>query len=510
MVSSTEAVENDWSGAFVDVPKGACLLAYARGSPSVEDVDVLVYSDDGAIVGADEARDSHPTVLICPPGSKRVYVAAHLVAGEGFVAVGAQLVPSDRSTVVGRSLGAHGLVGDEARSDGGAPSVNAFVRDHLVRLGGTWEELRRQDISLDANAPTIVSLSLETDRCVDAVVIPEEVTGPLDIEALDGLDRVVARAHDGFGARSLTVCASFAAQGTLLLRPHVGGGRATVVLSRARLEHIDDLHVRPEIAWVGAHQPLEMARAERNAALAALGYPPARLTTTGSLPLGRRVSVPLDLRANGDACMRVDIVAGAPLAWITGRVWNDGGLVSSGETSGSLVLFACARGVARVELEALGRPGPFAMLVRTEPWRDPTFDRFPLAASRMLQSAIRGSADVSEGELEGGRAAPPSSIAGRPRVRELALESARVVSWAEVVPPAACTRVFVAVEGEGAGVDLQAVDAEGEMVLDRAESAEAASVRACAQGKLPRRVRFEARASAGRLDALMIEASDGG
>jgi hypothetical protein len=510
VVASTEAVENDWSGAFVDVPKGACLLAYARGAASIEDVDVLVYSDDGSIVGADEARDAHPTVLLCPPASERVYVAAHLVAGEGFVAVGAQLVPADRSTVVGRALGARGPVGEEARTDGGAPSVDAFVRDHLVRLGGTWEELRHQDVTLDANAPTIVSLPLETDRCVDATVIPEEVTGSLDIEALDGVARVVARAHEGVGARSLTVCASFAAQGTLLLRPHVGGGRATVVLSRARLERIHDLHVRPEIAWVGAHQSLEKARTDRDEALAVHGYPPARSTTTGLLQLGRRVSVPLDLRADVDACLRVDIVAGAPLAWITGRVWNDGGLVSSDEASGSLVLFACARGVATVELEALGRPGPFAMLVRTEPRRDPMFGRLPLAASRLLQSAVRGPVDVSEGELEAGRVAPPSSIAGRLGVRQLALDSARVVTWEEVVPPAACTRVIVAVQGEGAGVDLQAVDAEHETVLDRAESAEAASVRACAQTGLPRRVRFEARASAGRLDALMSEASDGG
>jgi hypothetical protein len=496
VVASGEAIENDWLGAFVDVPKGACLLAYARGAASIEDVDVVVYSDEGAVLGADEARDAHPTVVLCSLPADRVYVAARTVAGEGFVAVGAQLVSVDRSLVVARALGARGLVGDEVLTDGGAPSVEALLRDHRVRLGGTWEEIRREDVALDARAPTIVGLPLETGGCIDAAVIPAEVGGPLDIEAFDEFARVVARAHNGLGARSLTVCASFATQGSLRVRPHVGEGRAAIVLSRARPEHIDDLRVRPEIAWVGANQPLDRARAERDQALATRGYPPARLATTGVLSLGRRVSIPLDIRSIGDACARVDVVAGAPLAWMDGHVWNDGGLLSSGNASGSLVLFACARGVPNLELEALGRPGPFAVLVRSERWRDPAFASLPLAASRLLQDAAGGPDGIPD--------------SGQARVRRLALEQARVVGWAEIIAPARCVRVTVAVQGEGAGVDLQAVDSGDETVLDRAESAEAASVRACARGEVQRRVRFEARASAGRLDALVGETSEGG
>jgi hypothetical protein len=496
VVASGDVVENDWLGAFVDVPKGACLLAYARGAASIEDVDVLVYSDEGAVLGADEARDAHPTVVLCSLPAGRVYVAAHAVSGEGFVALGAQLVSVDRSLVVARALGARGLVGDEGQTDGGAPTVDALLRDHRVRLGGTWEELRRQDVALDARAPTLVGLPLETGACIDATVIPAEVGGPLDIEAFDAFGRVLARAHSGFGARSLTVCASFATQGSLRLRPHVGEGRATIVLSRARPQHIDDLGLRPEIAWVGANQPLDRARVERDQTLAASGYPPARSTTTGVLQLGRPVSIPLDLRSVGDACARIDVVAGAPLAWMDGRVWDDGGLLSSGSGSGSLVLFACARGAPKLELEALGRPGPFAVLVRNERWRDPAFASLPLAASRLLQYAAGGPDGIAEG--------------GQAPVRRLTLEQERVVGWAEIVAPARCVRVIIAVQGEGAGVDLQAVDSGDETVLDQAESAEAASVRACARGDGPRRVRFEVRASAGRLDALVGETSGGG
>jgi hypothetical protein len=495
VVVTGEATENDWAGAFVDVPKGTCLLAYARGASTIEDVDVLVYSDDGAVLGADEARDAHPTVVLCPQLPERVYVAAHTVAGEGFVALGAQIVSVDRSHIVARSLGARGLAPDEAPGDDGAQSAEALVRDHRVELGGTWEELRRQDVALDARAPTIVALPLETGACVDALVLASDVSGPIDIEVLDGLGSVVARAHEGLGARSMTVCSSFATQGTLWLRPHVGGGRATIVLSRARPEHLDDLRIRPEIAWVGTIQLLDAARAEREKSLEANGYPPPRSTTTGVLSLGRRVSIPLKLRAGDHGCDRIDVVAGMPLAWIEGRVWDDRRLLSSTDASGSLVLFACAGDGARLELEALGRSGPFGVAVRAERWRDPAFGVLPLAASRLLQYAARGRGGIPEN--------------GRSPIRRLALDPERVVAWVETVAPARCVRVVVAVQGEGAGLDLQARDTEDESVIDRAESAEAASVRVCAPSEIGRVVRYEARASAGRLDALVGETGGG-
>jgi hypothetical protein len=106
MIASAEAIENDWIGGFVDVPHDGCLLGYARGSTSIDDVDVAVYSDEGTQLAVDEGRDPHPTVLLCPPHPDRVYVAAHIVEGEGFVVVGAQLVPRDRALIVARALGA--------------------------------------------------------------------------------------------------------------------------------------------------------------------------------------------------------------------------------------------------------------------------------------------------------------------------------------------------------------------------------------------------------------------
>jgi hypothetical protein len=63
----------------------------------------------------------------------------------------------------------------------------------------------------------------------------------------------------------------------------------------------------------------------------------------------------------------------------------------------------------------------------------------------------------------------------------------------------------VGVQGEGTGVELRVVE-DVDTEIDRAEAAYAATVRACAppdQG--PRAVRFEARASTGRLDGIAGE-----
>ncbi|MDP9149187.1 MAG: hypothetical protein M3O36_04495, partial [Myxococcota bacterium] len=121
LVSSAEAVPNDWVGGFVDVPSDACLLGYARGSSSIEDVDVAIYSDEGTQLAVDEGRDVHPTVLLCTPHPARVYVAAHVVEGEGLVGVGAQLVPKQRALIVARALGARGGLAEAPRPADGWP-----------------------------------------------------------------------------------------------------------------------------------------------------------------------------------------------------------------------------------------------------------------------------------------------------------------------------------------------------------------------------------------------------
>jgi hypothetical protein len=492
LVKSAEATDNEWVGGFVDVPKDECLLGYARGSASIEDIDVAVYSDEGTQLAADEGRDVHPTVLLCPPHPDRVYVAAHVVDGEGFVVVGAQLVPKERALLVARGLGARGATTEGARPAEAWPGLDDAVRAHRLALGGTWEEFKRVAMSVDARASTFVALPLEADQCVDAIVVPDDDVALLDVEALDGDGRVIGRARDGAGPRTLTVCSPSAMPGSLSVRPHVGRGTAAVVLARARSEVARDLAARPEIAWAAAQQPVDAARHARDTLLAKSGYPEPVATSHGTLVLGRRVSVPLDLKTLGGACARVDVLAGAPLGLLSASVWDDAGtLLASGDASTSLALFACSHGPVRLELETRGRPGPYVVTLRPERWRDPAFAAHPLAASRMLARAAAGPDMLLEGK-------------GAP-VRGVTLDATHDLAWTETVPPGRCVRVTVGAQGEGSGVDLRAADPADLADIDRSEAAHAASVRACAPNDNARSVRFDVRATAGRVDAVVGE-----
>jgi hypothetical protein len=491
LVVSRQAVDNEWIGGFVTVPREACLLTYARASSSVDDVDVAVYSDEGTSLAVDEGRDVHPTVLLCPPHPDRVYVTAHVVEGEGLVAVGAQLVPRERAVLVARALGARETAQAPRPADAWPGLVDA-VRAHRIALGGKWDEFRRVALPVDSRIPTFASMPIDADQCVDAVVVPDEDVDLLDVEVVDDGGRVVARAKDGAGTRDVTVCSSIAIPATLSVRPHVGRGLAAVVLARASQEVAQDLSARPEIAWVATAQPVEAAKAARNALLAKSGYASPVSSTSGTLTLGRRTSVPVDLQSLAPGtCARIDVVAGAPLALVDARIWTDGGsLLAADDALSSTALFACARGTARLELETRGRPGPFVVLVRPEPWRSEAFAAHPLASSRMLARATLG---------------PSMLLAGRGgTTRELSLDGSHVVKWTENVPADRCLRITVGAQGNGAGIDLRAFDAADDE-LDRAQAAHAASVRACARGDGGQTVRFELRADTGRLDAVLGE-----
>jgi hypothetical protein len=492
LVHSAEAVDNEWVGGFVDVPAQDCLLGYARGASSIEDVDVAVSSEEGTQLAVDEGRDIHPTVLLCPPHPDRVYVAAHVVDGEGLVVVGAQLVPRERALVVARALGARGSLADGPRPAEAWPGLDDAVRVHRLELGGTWEEFKRVALSVDARLPTYVAFPIESDQCVDAIIVPDDDIGLLDVEAIDGDGRILGRAREGPGPRWLTVCSPSTMYGTLSVRPHVGRGLAAVVLARARGEAASDLSARPAIAWAAALQPVATARHALDTLLAKSGYRDPVASTTGTLALGRRISVPLDLKTLGGACARVDVVAGAPLGLLEASVWNDAGeLLASGEGSTSLALFACSRSAGRLELETRGRPGPFAVTVRPERWRDPAFAAHPLAASRMLARSAAG------GDLP--------LEAKRLPARDVSLDAARELSWTESLTAGRCLRVTVGAQGDGAGLDLRASSPGDATDIDRSQAAHAVSVRACAAVDAARSVRFELRASAGRLDVVVGE-----
>lgn len=510
IVAAGEMVEGERFGAFVDIPADACLLAYGRASTSMEDLDIAAFADEGNPVAADEGPDPRPTLLICPPHPERVYLAAHAATGEGLVALGAQLVPRERAAEVGRALGARGGWGEGPRAAEAWPGLDDHVRAHRGSLGGAWEEFRRVAIGLDARAETFVSFPIEAEQCVDVLIVPDDTVAVLEAEVMDGEGRVIARGKEGGTERTVTVCSPIAFTGSLSVRPHVGRGLAAVVLSRARGEVARDLSARADVAWLAPTQSLDTTRATRNALLAKVGYAPPTQSSQGSLQMGRRAAIPVELGAGPTGCARIDVVAGTPLALIEANVWDDSSpvpaprapgakqvthdetaLVTSAEGSDAVTLFACARNKARLELETRGRPGPYAVLVRKERWQDPAFSKFPLAAARMLSRAATGPSMLHEGAAYGARTA--------------SLDASKLTSWEESIPAGKCRRVAAGVQGEGTGVEARVFDTGTSDEIDRSHGSNAVSIRACAPASAARGVRIELRATSGKLDAVVGE-----
>ncbi len=539
IVASGEAVDGERLGAFVDLPPDACVLTYARASSSVDDLDLAAFDDEGALVAVDEGRDPKPTLLLCPPEPARVYVGARVASGEGLVAVAAQTVPRDRADEIARAFGAHGVLGGGSRPADAWPGLDDHLRAHRSALGGTWEEFYRRALLLDSRLPTVVAFAVEADTCVDAVLVPGDEVALVEVEAVDDAGHVVARAREGGNDRTLTVCSPVEFRGSLIVRPHVGSGLAAVVLAKTRASAGRDFSLKPEMLWGAGALPLEAAKSERNGILARLGYRAAVATTGGVLTVGRRTSIPIDLVEPTGGCTRIDVIGGAPLALLEARVWSGatgrllpdetrpppderrvepkdkagtsakksepGGesleLLSAAEGVWGTALFACpgpgkasaarADGKAWLDLEAHGRTGPFAVTTRPERWRDPAFAAHPLAAARMLARAAEGPAMVLDG----------TPVA----VRAATLDDGKVLSWSETVPPWGCLQATAGAEGDGAGLELRVFDTATGEELDRAHAEHAVSVRACAPEKKVPDVRFELRATSGRLDVVVGE-----
>ncbi|MFO0678388.1 MAG: hypothetical protein U0169_17760 [Polyangiaceae bacterium] len=492
IVASGEAGEGERMGAFVEVPLDVCVLAYARGSTTIEDLDLAAFSDEGSPLVIDESSDAHPTLVLCPPHPERVYLASHVANGEGLVVVAAHIVPKGRAAEIGRAFAARGGAAEGARPAEAWPGIDDVVRAHRDALGGTWEEFRKVAVTVDPRASTFVSLPLRTDQCVDAVVLPDDEVGPLEVEALDDQGRMIARAKDGGRNRSLTLCSPLTIAASLAVRPHAGRGLAAVVLARGRGEVVREITARADVAWVAAAVPVDVAKKEWNDDLASQGYGAPYVSTQGTLVTGRRSLVTLDPKPAAAPCARIDVVAGAPLALLDANVWDDSGsLLTSAEGAASATVFSCQPGKLRLDLETRGRPGPFAVLARSERWADPSFASKPVAAARMLQRAASGLRSQHGGTAHA--------------VKAFVLEGSRASTWNETVPAGKCLRVAAGSEGPGLGLTLRLFDAPSQEELDRSHAPHAVSARACASSTGPRTVAVELRATSGRVDVVVGE-----
>jgi hypothetical protein len=481
VVAGGQVEEGGRLGAFVDADQDSCVLFYARASTSVDDLDAAAFSDDGNPIAVDEGPDPRPTLLLCPPHPRRLYLSIHVAQGEGFAALGAQLVPKERAAFVARGTGARGVLGGAPRRPEAWPGLDDRVRAHRALVSNLFEEVRRVAVPLDANAPSRVALPEESEGCVDALVVPDDDVALVDVEAIDDGGRIVARAPESTESeRSLTVCSPFALPLSLSLRPHVGRGLAAVVLFRAKGEV-----VKGEPLWQRNNVTIDKAKSQKNELLKRAGYAPAPKELSGVLRTGQRARIPLTLPESG--CSRVDVVFGAPLSLVDATLTDSQGEVlgQSGGASG-ITTFACANKSADLWLEARGTGGPYAVLVRKEKTDAAELSQEPIASARAFGRMAHG--------LEVG--------AGPVQVRALPLAASKISRFELPLNPGECARVAAGIRGDAFGIELHLTDAQDGTELDRAEGEASAMVMGCADKR--RTLSFEATVAVGKANAVVM------
>lgn len=482
-------IAGDRVTALLEVPKQDCAVIIARGSDSVEDLDLLAYGEDGAPLGSDEAPDREPALLICPPHPGRVFVAARIAQGHGIVAVGSERVPpAARERAARRYRVKPREAGDPARLKAW-PGLDELVLRERERVGGRFQDLRRVALALDASAATTLPASLEAGRCVHALFVPSDAVSHLDVAALDDRGRVLGRAVGSGRQRALVVCSTHAADITFEVRPHSGRGLAVAALSLSlpgTESEIEGEVVRRDVYPPGDVES-ELSALDRR--LQKLGYPRSRPGAKLALRVGRRSSTPLQL---GTGCTRIDVVGGAPLRGLSARLWSESGqLRAEGSAAGSLTLFGCGAGKARLDVAAVLAPGPVTITTQREADVPAELSRAPLAAGRLVERMF------ARGVLRRADAVG--------KVTELPLSAEQLTSVPVMVPLDRCLDINVGIEGNAAGVELRAVDVDEELELDSALGETAASARLCAydrgaKGSLNARV--ELRAVSGNARAL--------
>ena len=481
------ASEGDRVGAFVEIPADECVLAIARTSPTIADVDLFAYEDDGDPFASDETPDSDSAVLVCPPHPRRLYVAARVMSGSGVLAVGVQSVPRGAADAVAHAVGARGRPGEESGRLESWPGLEAKIREHRARLGSRWEDVRRTAMPLDPRAATRMSITIEAGRCFDVLVTPSDEVSSVEVVAEDPTGRIVARARERGRDRTLLLCSAEAAEVTIAVRPRASQGLGAVIVGRSAIGAEPELADAASIAHLTETRELPDARVAHERSIAGRGYGAAKTVATGKALVGTRASFPVELP---QGCARIDVVAGKPLASVEAELWDDkGSLLGASRGGAGATLFACGPGgAARLDLAALARPGPFAIELRKERSSPPLLVSHPVAAGRLL------------GRMNAG--AEPAAASAAESVQAVPLDAATRRTLPLSVPANGCVEVIAAADAGGAGVDLRLVDAStGESALSRARHVVAD--RLCA-GPAAKTGSIEVRLAAGKSDVLVL------
>lgn len=490
-------VAGDRVSSLFEVPENECAIVIARATSSVDDVDLFAYGEDGAVLGSDESADKTPSLLICPPHPRRVFLAARIAAGHGLVAIGAERVPLEDAERAAAAYGVRYRPGEIARRLSVWPELEERLEQHRRNVGAAWIDVRRVAVPLDARTPTRVSASVARQRCLDALILPSDEVASLDVSILDADGRILGRAQNFGRDRFAIVCSPAETTLTLELRPRSGVGLAVVMLSRSQEGSENDLDPRALKSEIYPSRSVGEERTLLAGKLTTQGYGAPRLLGSGTLPLGRRISRVLDLPAG---CSRLDLVAGTPLRGV--RVWvysESGALLASGDGA-SPALFVCGKARrVRYDAEALSRPGPFAIELRHEREIPKVLLEQPLAASRLLERMIERGVIVN-----------PRRVGA---VYEHKLSSTALERRTLMVPAGRCLDLTLATGDGGSGVELRVLDQATLEELAIGRGAGTAQARACATGdkgggtlNAVAEMRLGAGAAVGLLTAHLIDA----
>jgi hypothetical protein len=479
VVAADVASEGDRVGGFIQLGAGDCALVITRSSPQVVDVDLFAYEEDGGTFASDEGPDPQAAIVVCTKTARRLYVAARVAAGGGIVAVGVLPIPKGGEGAV------RAVFGPRGRDDDGPPGFEARARAHRAALGGRWEEIRRFNVPLDSRAPTRASTVVEANRCLDVFLAASDDVLAFDLDLQDENGRTLAVSRVAGRDRAVVVCAEKQTNVDLALRAR--GSQGTGTLSYARSPRGTESEITDaRVVRLAPPKDLAAARAAQDVALRAAGYGPGRQIALGVARGGVRTSTAVDLPPG---CARVDVVVGRPFTELAAALWDEkGNMLADARAATSAPLFTCGKGgPARVDLEPLETPGPYAVELRSERVSPPLLVAHPIAAARLLGRVAAS-----------GNAATTAALAD---ARAVSLDPSTLKTLPLAIGAKACVDVFAALDAGASGLDLRLVEA-------RARDGETARARFVTSNRLCAGVggaqaTIELRVDAGRADALV-------
>ena len=369
------------------------------------------------------------------------------------------------------------------------PGLEATLEARRRALGGHWEELRKVALPVNPRAPAYVSSPLPAARCLDVLVVSNEETTQLEVTLADDTGREIMRAANVGKDRTALVCSPVDTTISVAVRPHEGHGVVGVVMSRSGQGDEAELSVRPDAIRVGPMEPIDAVRTRIGGMLARAGYDPKVDIGAGALESGRSVALPINLPAG---CSRMDVFAGQPLAGVRVSLWDAADTrVASAEGGEHTTVFGCVSSAQKMslELDGIGRPGPFAVELRKEKAPPPELTFHTVAAARVLARANSAGRTISMQNLSD--------------VRRVDFDETRRSSFDTTVAVGTCMNVVAAAQPGAAGLVLSTVDVATGTEQAQARGNHVVLLRTCSRGKAMR-LRVHASAEVGRAEGVAL------